>query len=131
MITLTARAQNAYAPASPATHTPRDAEYHAFAHVTGLLSVARDTPRDAIGYTARLAEALHENVRLWMALGADVASDENQLPKPLRVQILGLANFARTHMLRVLAGEETVDPLIDVNMAIMKGLRGTEEEQRP
>ena len=83
-------------------------------------------PEDALGRTARLAEAMHDNVRLWMALGADVASDENQLPKPLRVQILGLANFARTHMLRVLAGEETVDALIDINMAIMKGLRGQE-----
>lgn len=119
----TARAQGAYAPASPATHTFRDVEYHAFAHVTGLLSAARDMPEQP-GRLGRLAEAMHENVRLWMALGADVASDENQLPKPLRAQLLGLANFSRTHMARVLAGDDTVDALIDVNVAIMKGLRG-------
>jgi flagellar protein FlaF len=121
--TATARAQGAYAPASPATHTQRDVEYHAFAHVTGLLSVARDM-EEGIERIARLAEAMHENVRLWSALGADVASNDNQLPKPLRVQLFGLANFARTHMTRVLAGAETVDALIDVNLAIMKGLRG-------
>jgi flagellar protein FlaF len=123
MATATARAQGAYAPASPATHTQRDVEYHAFAHVTGLLSTARDMA-DGLPKTRHLAEAMHENVRLWSALGADVASDGNQLPKPLRVQLFGLANFARTHMTRVLAGAETVDALIDVNLAIMKGLRG-------
>ena len=123
MFTATARAQNAYAPASPATHTSRDIEYHAFAHVTGLMSLARDMP-EGLDKTRKLAEAMHENVRLWLTLGADVASDANQLPKELRAQILGLANFARTHMIRVLTGAEKVDALIDVNIAIMKGLRG-------
>jgi flagellar protein FlaF len=123
MNTMTARAQAAYAPASPATHTPRDIEYHAFAHVTGLLAHARDTAAE-VGGTARLAEALHENVRLWLALATDVALPENPLAPQLKAQIIGLANFARTHMTKVLAGSETVDALIDVNMAIMKGLRG-------
>jgi flagellar protein FlaF len=67
---------------------------------------------------------MHENVRLWLALATDVALPENPLAPPLKAQIIGLANFARTHMTRVLAGSETVDALIDVNMAIMKGLRG-------
>lgn len=123
MNTMTARAQSAYAPASAATHTPRDIEYHAFAHVTGLLAQARDTA-DQMGGTARLAGAMHENVRLWLALATDVGLDTNPLPPTLRAQIIGLANFARTHMAKVLAGAETVDALIDVNMAIMKGLRG-------
>jgi flagellar protein FlaF len=122
---MTALAQAAYAPASLATQTPRDAEYHAFAHVTGLLAQARDTAEQA-GGLSRLAEAMHENVRLWLALASDVALDTNPLPPALRAQIIGLANFARTHMTRVLAGAETVDALIDVNMAIMKGLRGEE-----
>lgn len=120
---MTARAQAAYAPASPATHTPRDVEYHAFAHVTGLLAEARDTA-DQAGGLSRLATAMFENVRLWVTLATDVALDTNPLPHTLRAQIIGLANFARTHMAKVLAGSETVDALIDVNMAIMKGLRG-------
>jgi flagellar biosynthesis activator protein FlaF len=124
MQTNTALAQSAYAPASPATHTPRDVEYHAFAYVTGLLAAARDVAQDAPGRVGRLAEAMFENVRLWMALAADAASDGNQLPVELRAQVIGLANFSRTHMGRVLSGSESVDALIEVNMAVMKGLRG-------
>jgi len=124
MQTSTALAQSAYAPASAATHTPRDVEYHAFAYVTGLLAAARDVAEGAPGRVARLAEAMYENVRLWMALAADAASDGNQLPVELRAQVIGLANFSRSHMSRVLAGAESVDALIEVNMAVMKGLRG-------
>jgi flagellar protein FlaF len=124
MQTSTALAQSAYAPASPATHTPRDVEYHAFAYVTGLLAAARDVAHDAPGRVSRLAEAMFENVRLWMALAADAASDGNQLPAELRAQVIGLANFSRAHMGRVLAGADSVDALIEVNMAVMKGLRG-------
>jgi flagellar protein FlaF len=123
---MTALAQRAYAPASPATHTPRDVEYHAFAYVTGLMASARDAAGQP-GALGRLAEAMFENVRLWLTLAADAASDGNALPAPLRGQIVGLANFARNHMSRVLAGAATVDALIDVNLAIMKGLRGGED----
>jgi flagellar protein FlaF len=124
MQTNTALAQSAYAPASPATHTPRDVEYHAFAYVTGLLAAARDVAEGTPGGVARVAEAMFENVRLWMALASDAASEGNQLPDDLRARVIGLANFSRTHMTRVLAGGATVDALIDVNMAVMKGLRG-------
>ena len=127
MTSMTALAQAAYAPASPATHTPRDIEYHAFAHVTGKLAEARDGAAE-IGGLAKLAEAMFDNVRLWATLAADCASDANQLPRELRAQIVGLANFARTHMTKVLAGSETADALIEVNMAIMRGLRGDSGE---
>ena len=124
---MTSLAQSAYAPASAATHTPRDIEYHAFAHVTGKLADARDRAAEVGGLT-RLAEAMFDNVRLWATLAADCASDANRLPRELRAPIIGLANFARTHMAKVLAGSETVDALIEVNMAIMKGLRGDSGE---
>ena len=120
---MTSLAQSAYAPASPATHTARDVEYHAFAYVTGRLAEARDRAAE-IGGLSKLAEAMFENVRLWTTLAADCASDANTLPRELRAQIIGLANFARTHMNAVLSGGETVDALIDINMAIMRGLRG-------
>jgi flagellar protein FlaF len=124
---MTSLAQSAYAPASPATHTPRDIEYHAFAYVTGRLAEARDGA-DATGGLSRIAEAMFDNVRLWSTLAADVASEGNQLPKALRAQIIGLANFARTHMNKVLSGDESIDALIEINMAIMKGLRGDTAE---
>lgn len=123
MNAMTALAQRAYAPAAAAAETPREIEYRAFAHVTGLLKRARDGA-DGIGGYARLAEAMHENVRLWSTIAEDCASDGNALPKPLRAQIVGLAIFARNHMGLVLKKTATVDPLIEVNMAIMRGLRG-------
>ena len=121
----TALAQKAYAPASPATHTPRDVEYHAFAYVTGLMASAKDAQGQP-GALAKLAEAMFENVRLWLTLAADAASEANQLAHQTRAQIIGLANFARMHMDRVLNGEAEVDALIEINMSIMKGLRGEE-----
>ena len=81
------------------------------------------------GGLARLSEAMFENVRLWLTLAADAAGDANQLPRQTRAQIIGLANFARTHMENVLNDAAEVDALIDVNLAIMKGLRGDTGEE--
>jgi flagellar protein FlaF len=121
-------AQQAYAPASAATHTPRDVEYHAFAYVTGLLAGAKDQNGEP-GGVAKLAEALNENVKLWITLAADCADDGNKLPPQTRGQIIGLANFARNHMHKVLTGGAEIDPLIEVNLSIMKGLRNGASEE--
>ena len=114
----TNRAQSAYGPTSGATQTPRDVEYHAFARVTGALTAARDS-----GDFPALARAMYDNVRLWLTLAADAASDGNSLPPQLRAQIVSLATFSRTHAALVLRKADTPDALIDVNTAIMKGLR--------
>jgi len=114
----TNRAQSAYGPTSGATQTPRDVEYHAFARVTGALTAARDS-----GDFPALARAMYDNVRLWLTLAADAASEGNTLPPQLRAQIVSLATFSRTHAALVLRKTETPDALIDVNTAVMKGLR--------
>ena len=121
-------AQKAYAPASVATQTTRDVEYHAFAYVTGLMAGAKEHADTQSGF-GKLAEAMFENVRLWIALATDAAEDGNQLPNKTRAQIIGLANFARTHMDKVLNKAASVDPLIEINVAIMKGLRGEAGEE--
>ncbi len=110
-------AQTAYAPASPVSQGPRDVEYKAFARVTAALRAARGGP------VKNMAQALHDNVRLWSTLAADVASPQNALPAPLKAQIINLAAFASVHAGRVLSGSEDVEALIDVNTAIMRGLR--------
>jgi flagellar biosynthesis activator protein FlaF len=55
--------------------------------------------------------------------------DGNALPVPLRAQLISLAEFVRQHSMRVLAGRASIAPLIDINTAIMKGLRGTAEAE--
>ncbi|MCK0140093.1 flagellar biosynthesis regulator FlaF [Aliiroseovarius sp. F47248L] len=97
--------------------TSRGIEYDAFAKVTHQLSRAPST-----GF-ANLAAALHENRRLWTLLAADVADDGNALPNELRARIFFLAEFTADHSRKILSEGEDVSVLVDVNTAIMRGLR--------
>ena len=72
---------------------------------------------------AALAEAIHENNKLWMALAIDVANDENLLPEELKAKIVYLADFTRQHSQKVLRKVETAVPLLEINAAILKGLK--------
>lgn len=113
-----ALAQSAYAQSKKSVGSPRAIEYQVFARVTRNLKLAAEQ-----NSFPRLAEALHANVELWTIIGADVAHDGNTLPRDLRVNLFKLCEFTRRHSAKVLRGEEKVDALIDVNVAVMKGLR--------
>jgi flagellar biosynthesis activator protein FlaF len=114
-------ARRAYsAPGTPA-RTLRGTEYDLFAQVTHRL---KSVPSDGTKSFVALAEALHENCRLWTVLAADVAQPGNALPAPLRAQIFYLFQFTDRHSRKVLAGNGSVDILIEINTAIMRGLRG-------
>lgn len=113
-------AKTAYATKKAPIRTPRSVEYEAFARVTHRLKSSSAKGHQHFG---DLAQALHANRELWTLLAADVAEDGNALPKDLRARIFYLAEFTVQHSRSVLKGEDTVDALIDVNMAIMRGLR--------
>ncbi|MEM6439020.1 MAG: flagellar biosynthesis regulator FlaF [Pseudomonadota bacterium] len=120
-----ALAASAYSDAQGAAVTPRQAEYRVFAKATHRLSdAAKALATDEPGAFPRLAAALHDNQRLWTALAVDAASDGNGLPESLRAGIVSLAGFVRGHSAKVLAGDAAAGPLIDINAALMKGLRG-------
>lgn len=70
-----------------------------------------------------MAEAIHENRRLWTILASDVVDKENGLPAQLRAQIFYLAEFTESHSRKVLAKEATADALVEINTAVMRGLR--------
>ncbi|MCB2124408.1 MAG: flagellar biosynthesis regulator FlaF [Rhodobacteraceae bacterium] len=116
-------ARSAYSGAAIPTRTGRGTEYEIFARVTRRLRQAQAGE----GGFAALVRALHDNRSLWTALAADVAVEANELPKPLRAQIFYLAQFTNEHSRRVMAGDATVDVLIDINTAVMRGLRGEGE----
>lgn len=120
-MTLQAGHHAAYLAANRTLGTPRDIEYQLFSQITGALNQARDA-----GQFPVLARALHENRQLWTALAIDLASDDNGLPQKLRADLLSLAQFTFTHTGQILQREPdaSVDALIDINTAIMKGLRG-------
>lgn len=116
-----ALAKTAYNTSSRAPlRTSRGTEYDAFAKVTHQLDRAQST-----GF-ADLAAALHENRRLWTLLAADVADDGNGLPDDLRARIFFLAEFTADHSRKILSEHEDVSILVEINTAIMRGLRQSE-----
>lgn len=115
-------ARQAYDPAKTTLRTGRSAEAQLFGQITARLQAAIDKGPGAF---AQLAEALHDNRRLWAALAADVADDDNSLPAPLRAQILSLADFTLRHSSSVLRTEAGAEALVEINRAVMRGLNGT------
>lgn len=113
-------AKTAYANPGQPTRTLRGTEYEIFARITHRLKLAASR---AEADFAALARALYDNRRLWTTLAADVASPDNELPEQLRARIFYLNEFTQSHSRKVLAGEAGVDVLLDINTAIMKGLR--------
>jgi len=108
----------AYQRAATQADTPRDLEYRAFGQVTaGLVRVKEDKPSAAI-----IAEALDANRRLWNVLAADCSAPQNQLPLPLRGQIISLALWVARYSSEVLRDGADVEPLIDINRTMMEGL---------
>ncbi len=123
-----ASAARAYNGARSTIKSPRQIEYEAFARATNALGDAAS----AEGPEAfpRLAAALHENLKLWTVVAGAVATEGNGLPETLRAGLFSLAEFTRQHTRKVLAREAEAEPLIDINMSIMRGLR-TRGEAEP
>ncbi len=115
--TLQARA--AYGAAPLTLRTGRSAEYQVFAEVTARLRAASNAAQADF---PRLVAAVHDNRRLWTHLAADVADADNALPQALRAQIFYLAEFTDHQSQRILRGEASAAALIDINLAIMRGL---------
>lgn len=99
----------------------RSIEYEALARATQKLAAA--WPNRKADFPA-LAVALSENLGLWSTLAADVAAPGNALPAKLRAQLFYLYEFSDQHSRKVLDGSAGVDVLIDINTAVMRGLRG-------
>ena len=114
-------AQTAYAQPDTSVRNPRAIEYDLFARVTRKLAAAWARRLED---HAGLATALHDNKSLWRALAVDVAGDGNLLPAPLRAQLFYLYEFIETHSRKVLDGTVSAEVLIDINTAVMRGLRG-------
>lgn len=116
-------ARTAYNPVTTPLRTPRATEYEAFAQVTRKLRLARD---NCVEDLPMLAGALHDNRTMWNFFAASVADSENDLPQNLRAQIFYLSEFTTAHSRRVLKKSASIDILIDINTAMMQGLRHNE-----
>ncbi|MFZ4070434.1 MAG: flagellar biosynthesis regulator FlaF [Caulobacterales bacterium] len=109
----------AYRRTATQAETPRDREYRAFGQATAQLMDAQRAGRAAI---AERAAALGFNRRLWTLLASDCAHPENTLPQALRAQIISIAMFVDRHSSAVMRDGAEIDPLVDINRAVMEGL---------
>lgn len=117
-------ARSAYGRPETPVKSNRQIEYDLFARITRQLA---DGQRRRDSDFASFARAVHDNIRLWTTLAADVALPGNGLPAPLRAQLFYLYEFTATHSRKVLRDGASIEVLIDINTAIMRGLRGEGE----
>lgn len=113
-------AQRTYGQTTAPTRTARGAEYDVLVRITRqLISAARK----GRGGFSDLCRAIHDNRQMWTILAGDVADRDNALPDDLRARIFYLAEFTHAHSSKVLRREANVAPLVEINSAVMRGLR--------
>ncbi|WP_424943864.1 flagellar biosynthesis regulator FlaF [Aliiroseovarius crassostreae] len=113
-------AKTAYAASQTPIRTPRSIEYEAFARVTHHIKSSAEKGRAGF---VQLSRAVHENRRLWTLLATDVAEQGNTLPPDLRAKIFYLAEFTNLQSSKVLKDPTEAKVLVEINTAIMRGLR--------
>jgi len=119
-VNATSQALRGYAENSASTRSDRRGEYEVIARVTQQL---RDSAVQRKSDFPAFAEALHTNQRLWTALVVDIADAQNPLPKELKARIVYLAEFTGHHTRRVLRENASIMPLLEINMAVLRGLK--------
>ncbi|MEO1420434.1 MAG: flagellar biosynthesis regulator FlaF [Pseudomonadota bacterium] len=116
----TSLAMRGYAENAVTTRNGRRSEYDVFARVTHAL---RETATKAKTNFPAYAEALHLNRRLWTALVVDLADPANPIPEDLKARVVYLSEFTQHHTRKVLRDGASVMPLLEINMAVMRGLK--------
>ncbi|MCG7520619.1 flagellar biosynthesis regulator FlaF [Ruegeria sp. Ofav3-42] len=119
-MTPQALAQRAYAQTAAPARTPRDTEFEAISKITRKLKAAAARQKTDFG---AFVQALHENRRLWTVLASGVTDSDNALPNDLRARIFYLAEFTEQHSSQILGQKASVEPLLEINMAVLRGLR--------
>lgn len=114
-------AQTAYAQPVASGRLSRETEYNIIARVTQMLIAAQATHSEN---KPRFIEALLRNERLWSTLASDVANQDNSLPDVLRARLFYLYRFTVEHSSKVRKGTASAEVLIDINKAVLRGLRG-------
>lgn len=113
--------RTAYAEPSGPIRTPRTAEYEVIARVTQRLMATNALRHQNF---PAFIEALFRNEQLWSTFAADVAGAGNGLPQTLRAKLFYLYRFTAEHSIKVRHGSASAAVLIEINTAVLRGLRG-------
>jgi len=114
------KAKSAYSAAKAPTRTAKNLEYEVIARITRRMVTAAQKGRPGF---KELVEALKDNRKLWSIFADEVANPENPLPEDLKSQLLYLREFTNQHTSKVMARKADVRMLVEINTAIMRGLR--------
>lgn len=108
----------AYHDARSITEQPRAIEQRLMTEITkGMVSARQNGLRDT-----RLMPVLHRNREAWGVFSAACATQGNLLPNDLRARIISLSLWVDKFTSEVIAGRESINDLIDVNVAVIEGL---------
>ncbi|CUH86625.1 flagellar biosynthesis regulatory protein FlaF [Phaeobacter sp. CECT 5382] len=114
------KAKSAYSAAKAPTRTHKDLEFEAVARITHqMLAAAKQRPYDF----KTMVKALSDNRKLWILFATDAANESNELPMDLKESIISLAAFTKEHTSKVMSRKANIRPLVEINTAIMRGLR--------
>lgn len=114
------QARNIYAASFVTTKTTRSVEFAVMAKVTRTLQQATQAKEKDFPNFVR---ALNENRNLWSIFISDLYDPDNKLDQNLKIQIIELGIFVQKHTSKVLSEKASVKPLLDINAAMLRGLR--------
>lgn len=103
------------------TASDKHIELQLFSAVTGRLRA--QVKKNPTRLSGEMAEVILENAKLWNVLFCDLVGPENKLSGDLKTNLISLAEFTQSHTQRVLRGQASIDILIEINAAIIEGLR--------
>jgi flagellar biosynthesis activator protein FlaF len=109
---------DAYKQARARTERPRAVEQRLMTEITNEMIGARTSKCSG----SQLMPALHRNREVWTIFSAVCSAVDNKLPVELRAGVVSLSLWVDRHTSEVVAGRESIDDLIDVNLAIIEGL---------
>ncbi len=103
------------------TASDKHIELQLFSSITARLRA--EANKNPAKLTSELAETLVENAKLWNILFCDLVAPENKLALDLKTNLISLAEFTQSHTQRILRGEASLAILIEINTAIIEGLK--------
>ncbi len=103
------------------TKNLRAQEYDVILQVTRDLKRLQKNPRAPFN---EVAHAVHRNETLWSTIGLQVVDNDNELPDVVRANLLYLSKFVTQQSSKVLQKESSLEPLVDINVSVLRGLKG-------
>lgn len=122
-----AGANAAYKKTITETEEPREIERKVFLQINGDLE--RAAKAKSFPLSGEALDALSRNQKLWGELMFDCAYKDNQLPAKLKAGIISLGIFVDRHTPLVISGEKAIEPLLEINRSIIRGLAGHKPTQ--